>query len=69
MRKMGLAVALLVSQCIAPAAWAVLAKLASQELRQTASGTTVLVCIYEAAGRKIERIYPAGNFCPQYVDD
>jgi hypothetical protein len=27
-----------------------------------------LVCIYAAADREVERVYPVDNFCPQYSE-
>ena len=52
----------------ADSSWAVLAKLVRQEIRSTTSGDKVLVCIYAAGDREVERVYPVGNFCPQYTD-
>ena len=61
-------VALIVCMSFAASSWAALAKLVRQENRTTTSGSTVLVCIYAAADREVERVYPVGNFCPQYAE-
>jgi uncharacterized membrane protein len=61
-------VALALAVLAAPAC-AALAALRRQEVRTLASGGQVVVCIYAAAdGREFERVYPAGNFCPQYAE-
>ena len=62
-----LLIALIMCLSFAPS-WAVLAKLVRQEIRTTPSGGQVLVCIYAAGDREVERVYPMGNFCPQYTD-
>ncbi len=53
---------------LAVSAWATLAKLVRQEIRKTKDGDSVVVCIYDASGHEVERVYPMGNFCPQYID-
>jgi hypothetical protein len=63
------ALAMMLWLLAATAAWAVLAKLVRQETRQTNAGQSLVVCIYDAGGRQIERTYPAGNFCPAYVEE
>ena len=63
-----LLLAFIVSMTFADSSWAVLAKLVRQEIRSTTSGDKVLVCIYAAGDREVERVYPVGNFCPQYTD-
>lgn len=63
------AAGLLLSLSMPAPAWAAeLGKLVRQEARPTVSGTILLVCIYSVSGREIERVYPAGNFCPLYVE-
>ena len=63
-----LLVGLLVAFAAGAPTWAALAKLVRQEIRETSDGGRVLVCIYAAGDREIERVYPIGNFCPQYVE-
>lgn len=63
------AVGLLFSLSMAAPSWATLGKLVRQEVRPTASGASVLVCIYALAGREVERVYPVGNFCPLYAEE
>jgi hypothetical protein len=63
-----LLIALIACMSFAPSSWAVLAKLVRQEIRTTTNGEKVLVCIYAVADREIERVYPTGNFCPQYAE-
>jgi len=67
-REQALLIAFIVSLNFADSSWAVLAKLVRHEIRITTSGDKVLVCIYAAGDREVERVYPAGNFCPQYTD-
>jgi hypothetical protein len=69
MKSLALAVALLLCLSFAAVAWAVLARLVRQEIRRTDSGEQVLVCVYDAGGREIERVYPIGNFCPKYAEE
>ena len=63
-----LLIAFVVSLTLADSSWAVLAKLVRHEIRSTTSGDKVLVCIYAADDLQVERVYPVGNFCPQYTD-
>ena len=63
-----LLVAALLFLSLADAGWAALAKLIRQETRLAAGGEKVVVCVYAAGDREIERVYPMGNFCPQYAD-
>ena len=63
-----LLIGFVVAFAVGPPAWAALAKLVRQEIRGTSNGGQVLVCIYAAGDREVERVYPIGNFCPQYTD-
>ena len=59
----------LAAAVLAASAWAALAALRRQEERTLASGDRVVVCIYATPdGREFERVYPRGNFCPQYAE-
>ena len=47
---------------------AALAKLVRQYMDVAANGEPELVCEYKVEGRIIEKRYPIGNFCPNYLE-
>ena len=64
-----LPVAALLCLSLSTLAWADLGKLVRQQIRRTASGDSVLVCVYVIGNHDVERTYPLGNFCPKYAEE